>query len=70
MTKNLKIRACFKQKFMKLDMKKLLDSKTVTFGIWDLKNSLGQPGSKRRMRHKCGTLASIFINRTSFSPES
>ena len=33
MTKNLKIRACFMQNFMELDMKKFLDPKAVTCGI-------------------------------------
>ena len=36
-TQNLKIIACFMQNYMELDMKKLLDLKTVTFGAWDLK---------------------------------
>ena len=37
------------QSFMELDMKKLLDPKTVTFGGWSLKTSLGQLGPKRRI---------------------
>ena len=36
-TQSLKLRACFMQNFMELDMKKLLDPKAVTFGVWDLK---------------------------------
>ena len=34
------------QNFMKLDMKKKLDLKAVIFGVWGLKTSLGQFGSK------------------------
>ena len=31
---------------MKLDMKKFTDPKTLTFGVWGLKTSLGQFGPK------------------------
>ena len=31
-------------------MKKLLDPKTVTFGVGDLKTSLGKLGTKRRIK--------------------
>ena len=41
---NLKIRAYLMQHFMEFDMKKLSDPKTLTFGVWDLKTSLGQFG--------------------------
>ena len=34
------------QNFMKLDTKKFLDLKAVTFGVWGLKTSLGQFGPK------------------------
>ena len=50
MTQNLKIRACFLQSFMELDMKKILDREAMTFGIWRLKTSLGQLGLKRRIK--------------------
>ena len=33
MTQNLKIRVCFMQNFMELDMKKILD---LSFDIWGL----------------------------------
>ena len=45
-TQNLKIRAYSMQNFMKLDRKKISDPKTLTFGVWDLKTSLGQFGPK------------------------
>ena len=45
-THNLKIRAYLKQNFIELDMKKFPDPKTLTFGLWGLKNSLGQFGPK------------------------
>ena len=32
------------ENFMELDMKKNLDPKAVTFGVWGLKTSLGQFG--------------------------
>ena len=34
---NLKINACFVQNLMELEMKKFLDLKAVTFGVWGLK---------------------------------
>ena len=34
------------QNFMKFDMEKFTDSKTLTFGVWSLKTSLGQFGPK------------------------
>ena len=37
MTQNLKIKACFMQDIMELDMKKLLDPKAVKSGVWGLK---------------------------------
>ena len=42
----LKIRAHLMQNFMEHDMKKLLDPKALTFGVWSLKTSLGQFGPK------------------------
>ena len=45
-TQNLKIRAYLKQNFMELDMKKFTDPKILAFGLWGLKTSLGQFGSK------------------------
>ena len=45
-TQNLKIRAYLKQNFMELDIKKIADLKTLTFGVWGLKTSLGQFGPK------------------------
>ena len=50
MTQNLKIRACFMPDVMELDMKKPIDPKAVTFGVWGLKTSLGQLGPKRRIK--------------------
>ena len=44
MTQNLKIRAYLMQNFMELDMKKISDPKTLTFGVWGLKPNLGQFG--------------------------
>ena len=46
MTQNLKIRAYLMQNFMELDMKKISDPKTLTFGAWGLKPNLGQFGPK------------------------
>ena len=46
MTQNLKIRVYFMQNFMDLGMKKFLDPKALTFGVWDLKTSLVQFGPK------------------------
>ena len=43
---NLKTRAYLMQNFMELDMKKFLDLKAMTFGVWGLKTSLGQFGHK------------------------
>ena len=60
MTQNLKIRACFKQNFMELDVRKILDPKAVTFGVWGLTTSLRQVGSERRISsHKSETLTPI-----------
>ena len=42
MTQNLKIKAYLMQNFMELDMKTFSDPKTLTFGVWGLKNSLEQ----------------------------
>ena len=42
MTQNLKIRAYLMQNFMELDMKKFSYPKALTFGVLDLKTSLGQ----------------------------
>ena len=44
MTQNLKIRTYLKQHFIELDMKKITDPKTLTFGVWGLKSSLAQFG--------------------------
>ena len=46
LTQNLKIRAYLMQNFMELDMKKFSDPKALTFGVWDLKTSLGELGPK------------------------
>ena len=46
MTQNCKIRAYWMQNFIELDMKKFTDPKTLTFGVWSLKTSLVQFGSK------------------------
>ena len=46
MTQNCKLRAYLMQNFMKFDMEKFTDSKTLTFGVWGLKTSLGQFGLK------------------------
>ena len=46
MTQNLKIKAYLKQNVMELDMRKFTDPKTLTFGVWSLKTSLGQFGPK------------------------
>ena len=35
------------QNFMELDMKKVLDPKVLTFGVWGVKTSLGQLRPKR-----------------------
>ena len=70
MTQNLKTRVSFIQTFMELDVRKFLNSKAVKFGVWGLKTSLGQLGPKRVSSRKSGTLTPIFVNRTSFSPES
>ena len=43
---NCEIRAYLMQKFMELDMKKFPDPKTLAFGVWGLKTSLGQFGPK------------------------
>ena len=45
-TQNLKIRVYSMQNFLKLDRKKISDPKALTFGVWDLKTSLGQFGPK------------------------
>ena len=42
MTQNCKISAYLMQNFMELDMKKLIDLKTLTLDVWILKTSLGQ----------------------------
>ena len=34
------------QNFIEVDMKKFSDPKALTFGVWDLKTSLGQFGPK------------------------
>ena len=43
---NCETRAYLMQKFMELDMKKFPDPKTLAFGVWGLKTSLGQFGPK------------------------
>ena len=45
-TQHLKIRAYLMQNFMELDMKKISDTKALTFGVWGLKPNLGQFGPK------------------------
>ena len=42
MTQNCKLRAYLMQNVMKFDMEKFTNSKTLTFGVWGLKTSLGQ----------------------------
>ena len=42
----MKIRANLMQNFMELDMKKIPDPKSPTFGVWGLQTSLGQFGTK------------------------
>ena len=64
MTQNLKIRAYLMQHFIPFDMKIFSDPKTLTFGIWNLKTSLGQFGSKASGK------GLIVTNKTSFSKES
>ena len=44
MTQNLKIGAFLMQNFIELNMKKFSDPKSLTFGVWGLKTSLGQFG--------------------------
>ena len=44
------MKACFMQNIMELDMKNLLDSKALTFGVWGLKISFGKLGPKRRIK--------------------
>ena len=34
------------QNILELDMKKISDPRALTFGVWGLKTSLGQLGSK------------------------
>ena len=46
MTQTLKITAYLMQNFIELDMKKFSDLKSLIFGVWDLKTSLGQFGPK------------------------
>ena len=46
MTQNFKIRAYLMQNCMELDMKKFSAPNALTFGVWGLKTSLGQFGSK------------------------
>ena len=46
MTQNLKKRAYLRQNYMELEMKKSSHPKALTFGVWDLKTSLGQFGPK------------------------
>ena len=47
MTQKLQVRAFYMQNF---EMKKVLDPKVVTFCVRYLKNSLGQLGTKRRIK--------------------
>ena len=57
-------------------MKKFTDLKTLTFGVWGLKTSLGQFGPNTFGRGpikplvKTRTQAPFFTNRTSFFQES
>ena len=44
MTQNLKIRACFMQNFIELEMRRFLDPEAVIFGVWGPKTSLWQLG--------------------------
>ena len=39
-------KSLFDANFMELDMKKFSDPETLTFGVWGIKNSLGQFGPK------------------------
>ena len=59
MTQNCKLRAYLMQNFMKFDMEKFTDSKTLTFGVWGLKTSLGQFGPKAFGR---GLIKPLFKN--------
>ena len=52
------------QHFIPFDMKIFSDPKTLTFGIWNLKTSLGQFGPKAFGK------GLIVTNKTSFSKES
>ena len=38
------------QNFIELDMKKALDPEAVTFGVWELKSSLGKFRSNRLIK--------------------
>ena len=74
-TQILKIRAYLMQNVIKIDIKKVSDPKALTFGVQDLKTSLGQFGpkyfSKRLIRPLVQNSSSNFQkNRTSFSQES
>ena len=42
MTQNLKIRAYLMQNVIERDMKRFSGPKALTFGVWGLKNNLGQ----------------------------
>ena len=48
MTQNPKIRACFMQNFMELDITEILDPKTQIFGVWGLNLIQGSLGQKQR----------------------
>ena len=62
MTQNLKVRAYLIQNFMELDIKKFKVPKTLTFGVWGLKTSLGQFGPKAFGR---GLIKSLVKNPSS-----
>ena len=59
MTQNCKLRAYLMQNVMKFDMEKFTNSKTLTFGVWGLKTSLGQFGPKAFGR---GLIKPLFKN--------
>ena len=70
MTQNLKIRACFMQNFIDVDMKKKFKSQNWYLWSEDQKLVWGNLGPKDISSHKSRNLAPIFTNKTLLSPES
>ena len=70
MTQNFKIRACFIQNFIELDMENFLDFQAVTCGVWGPKTSLRQFGPEAVGRdlslYKSRILAPILKTRPHF----